>query len=117
VARIERGREEAILPEMSAAAVMQVKLSRIEKMRTAQASSQSVGALRDDNQVHVISHQAIAEHTEAAAAAPFGEQLAVGTAVGIVEKDGLAVVPPLRDVVRYVHRNHARDAWHECFPA
>jgi hypothetical protein len=65
--------------------------------------------------VDVVGHQAIAEHAQAAAAAPLGEQLTVGVAIGIVKKNGLAVVPPLRNVVRDTGRNHARDAWHGGF--
>jgi hypothetical protein len=65
--------------------------------------------------VDVVGQQAIAEHAQAAAAAPLGEQLTVGVAIGIVKKNGLAVVPPLRNVVRDTDRNHARDAWHGGF--
>jgi hypothetical protein len=61
--------------------------------------------------VDVVGHQAIAEHAPAAAAAPLGEQLTVGVAIGIVKKNGLAGVPPLRNVVRDTDRNQARDAW------
>jgi hypothetical protein len=63
----------------------------------------------------MVRHEAIAQEAEATAAAPVSEQAAVRAAVKVVEENGLAVVPPLRDVVRYADRDHARDAWHGCF--
>jgi hypothetical protein len=41
-----------------------------------------------------------------------GEQIHIEAAVAVVDEDFLAVVPPLRDVVRRAHRHHASTAWH-----
>jgi hypothetical protein len=62
--------------------------------------------------MHVIGHQAVAQNAEAMLFAVLGEQAQVEPAVGVVKKNLLTVIPPLRDVVRYGDRDHASDARH-----
>jgi hypothetical protein len=46
----ECGREETVLPKMSAAGVVKVEVARVEEMGAAQAPGQGVGAVGDDHQ-------------------------------------------------------------------
>ena len=83
-----------------------VQRAGVEIVRPAEAASKGLGAFRDRRQMDVIAHQAIAQQPYALARALLVEQTAVGEPIVVVEESGLAVVPPLCEVVRYAHRRH-----------
>jgi hypothetical protein len=58
----------------------------------------------------VVGHQAIAQQRHPEFAGPFGEKGQVNVTVAIAEEDFLAVVSPLRYVVRCADRDHASKA-------
>jgi hypothetical protein len=62
--------------------------------------------------MNMVGHQAIAQDSQAVAPAFTSQQGQVEAAIAVVEEGFLAVVSPLRNVVRRAHRNHASMAWH-----
>ena len=91
---------EAILPEVSAAAVQAVDVLCIAKMGASQRFGQGVGVGWTCDQVNVIGHQAPAENLQAVFVGVFFEQGKIDPAVVIDEEDVLPVIAPLCDVVR-----------------
>jgi hypothetical protein len=60
----------------------------------------------------MVGHQTVAQQRQAELAAALREKGQVDLAVAVAEEDSLAVIPPLRDVVRRTHRDHASKPWH-----
>ncbi|MDP8223222.1 MAG: hypothetical protein P9L99_07685 [Candidatus Lernaella stagnicola] len=81
-------------------------------MRLADRAAQAVGAGRHDVEVHVVGHQAIGPHLDAALFELVGHQIEVG-AVFVTEKGLPAAIATLRDVVRDVRNNNAGDSRHK----
>jgi len=50
---------------------------------------------------------AVAQQPELIASAILAERIEVAASIVVEQEDVLAVVPPLRNVVRYAHRHHA----------
>ena len=55
----------------------------------------------------MVGHQTVAQDSQTVASALVGQQGQVEAAIAVVEEGFLAVVPPLRNVVRCADRNHA----------
>jgi hypothetical protein len=62
--------------------------------------------------MNMVGHQAVAQDSQPVAPALSGQQGQVESAITVVEEGFLAVISPLRNVVRRTHRNHASMAWH-----
>jgi hypothetical protein len=75
-------------------------------------SSERGRVRRDDDQVHVVGHETVAEHPHAGGFAAVSQNIKVCVPVVIREEDILAVVAALRDVMRHVRHNNASDTRH-----
>ena len=62
--------------------------------------------LGDRNQMNVIRHQAVAKQRDAVALRAFAESFEIETPVVVEQEHGLAIVAPLRDVMRHTRRHH-----------
>jgi hypothetical protein len=60
----------------------------------------------------VNGHQAITQDAPPMTLGLLAEQRQVKASLDVAEEDLLAAVPPLRDVLRYAHRDHACGARH-----
>ena len=60
----------------------------------------------------VIRHQAIAQNAKSMTGGLFGEQRQIAASLAVGKENLLAVIPPLRDVVRCADRHHASDTRH-----
>jgi hypothetical protein len=67
---------------------------------------------RHGHKVDVIGHQTVAEETDAMAHGVAAEQMEVEAAILGGPKDGLAIVPTLRDVMGHSRNDKARTAGH-----
>lgn len=102
---------------MTALATPPIEIDCEVVVRTAQCLGERVFVSRQRDQVDTIRHQTIAEKIEIPALRVGPQQHQIQAPVGIGEEDFLAVIPPLRDVLRYAHRNHASGAWHDSYYA
>ena len=60
----------------------------------------------------VIRHQAIVKNARPMTGGLFGKQRKIAASLTVGMEDLLAVIPPLRDVVRCADRHHASNARH-----
>ena len=109
---VQGGREEAILPQVTASFPLVIQVDRVFIMCAAQSAGQRTLVLGDGDQVDVVRHQAPAEHPQAVPLGVMAQEREAGATIPVAEEDLLAVVAPLGDVVRDARRDHARDAWH-----
>ena len=91
---------------MPAAAPALVKGAGVPVVGSPQPAGERIGALGDRHQMNMIGHQTVAEHSNADLLGMLGQQPTVRSAVVIVEEGCLAVVAPLREVMRLAHRHH-----------
>src|ERR1700678_3763939 len=66
----------------------------------------------NDDQMHVIGHQAVAQQGEAVKLRRLPQQVQVRDAISVVRQDYLAGVAALRNVVGDIYDDHARQASH-----
>jgi hypothetical protein len=63
--------------------------------------------------MHVIGHQAVAQHPKPALGGLMLQHLQVGNAVRVGQKDILPVVAALRDMMSQTRNDDARDSGHD----
>jgi hypothetical protein len=96
----------------SATAPAGVEPAAVKVVRPAERARQRVGPLGHRNEMNMVGHQAVAQEAQAVAPAFTSQQGQIEAAIAVVEEGFLAVVSPLRNMVRRAHRNHASMAWH-----
>lgn len=89
-----------------------VEPSRVVIVGAAQTLRQDRRAVRHGDQMHVVAHQAIAEQRNLLLLTVEAQRFDVMDAVQVGFEDSLAVIAPLRNVVRHAHRNHANQSSH-----
>ena len=89
----------AALPEMTAALAPRLDDSRIATMHARQRAAQPVGVGRDQDEMHVVWHQAPGPYLDLRRAAIGGEQVAIKRIIGVAEKCARGAVAALRDMV------------------
>ena len=62
--------------------------------------------------MNVIRHQAVAKQRDAVALRAFAESFEIETPVVVEQEDVLAIVAPLRDVMRHTRRHHPGHTGH-----
>lgn len=67
---------------------------------------------RYNNEMHMIWHQAVGPHFDACLSQLFGEKIAINLLIAIIEKDGLAPVAALGDVMGAIRDDDAGDTRH-----
>jgi len=97
---------------MACAMHPQIEHARILAMNALQQAGQTLLSLRDQNQMDVIGHEAIGLDRNAIVAGEFPEQIEVEQAIFLTIKDFLAIIAPLRDVMRDTRDDDAVGSWH-----
>ncbi len=92
--------------------MVDIPVSRVAAMGMFEGQSQSVGFVRNHNQVNVIRHEAIADEGELVQSSIVSEQVKINKALGVGSEDELPGVPTLCNVVRYINGNHASQTSH-----
>jgi len=99
---VHNERVEAFLPKMTLPTVLLVDLQRIARMRFAQKPRKRVSAARNQNQMHVIRHQAVRQYVYFGCGQLLRKQVKIGFVVGITEEYRLSPIASLRDMMRVV---------------
>ncbi len=73
---------------------------------------QRVGGARNDDQMYMIRHQAIAEQREVIEFAVLVEKFQIGKTIGVTVDDYLPGVAALRNMMRNVGHDHTRQTSH-----
>ena len=109
---IERAGVEPVLPKVPAPTMQTIDVLRIPIVRASQGLGQSRLRCRRGDQVDVIGHQAIAVHSQPVPLPLFLKQTEVRDSVVVHEEHVLAVVAPLRDVVRQARNDDPGNSRH-----
>ena len=91
---------------MPRASVSPVEALRVARVALAEGAGKRIGPLGDRHQMNVIRHQAVAKQRDAVALRAFAESFEIETPVVVEQEDVLAIVAPLRDVMRHTRRHH-----------
>ncbi len=83
-----------------------VEALSVARVTLAQGATKRIGPLGNRHQMDVIRHQTIAEQRDAVAPRTFAQSFEIEAPVVIEQEDILAVVAPLRDVMRHARRHH-----------
>jgi len=78
------------------------------------SSPKSLFSGRDNNQMHMIRHEAIGPNRDGVARAPLSHEVNVGAVVRVIEEGPLSPVSSLRDVVRSTRDDNSGDPCHRC---
>ena len=81
-------------------------------MRVLESFRQGGGRTRHSDQVHVVGHQAVNQQCETAEVGVLPQQLQIDEPVGIMNKNGLAGVAALGNMVGEINDHHSRQASH-----
>jgi hypothetical protein len=109
---VHRGRAEASLPEMPRALVARLDDAGIGAMHARQRAAQAVGVGRDQDQMHVVRHQAPGPDVDVGRATMAGEQVAVERIVLVAEERPGSPVATLGDMVRETGDDDTSKAGH-----
>jgi hypothetical protein len=101
------------LPEMAGAPAPGLDDAGITLVHARQRAAQPVRIGRQQNQMHVIRHQAPRPHRDPGSAAIVGEQVAVKRVIGVFEECAGATVATLGDVVRVTGDNDTGETGHD----
>ena len=93
---------------MPRASVPPVEALRVARVALAEGAGKRIGPLGDRHQMNVIRHQAVAKQRNAVALRAFAESFEIETPVVVEQEDVLAIVAPLRDVMRHTRRHRPR---------
>jgi hypothetical protein len=105
-------RAEAALPEMTAAFASRLDDAGVAAVHPRQRAAQSVGIGWDQNEMHVVRHQAPGPHLDLRLAAMGGEQIAIQRIVAVAEEGACATIAALRDVMRMTGNDDTSEASH-----
>lgn len=102
----------AALEEVSGPASASVDEVCVSPVGFTDSTAKVVSALRLQDQMDVVGHQAVCPDLDARLQSLFGEQIEVDFVVAIVKEDGLAPVAALRDMVRKPRYDDASESRH-----
>src|SRR4051794_30783969 len=105
--------------KMAAAFAPRLNDPGVIAMHSRQRAAQSVSIGRNEDQVHMVRHQASGPHRDIGGAAMLGEQVAIERIVVVAEEGPRATVAALGDVVRVAGNDDTGEASHAavCLPA
>ena len=109
---VHRNGRKAALKKVAAPARPRVDEMGVAALRLSHRPSQTRAVARNDNKVNVIRHQAVCPNLDAKFARLLGRQVAIDFLVAVLEKDRLAPIATLRDVVRNIRNDDARETGH-----
>ena len=112
VAIVHRVTCEAALEQIAAPALTEIDPSRVEAVRLAESRAQAVGALRDEDQMNVVVHQAPGDAARAVGRAGIRHEREIGATVFIGEEDRQSAIAALRDMVRDMRDDDASEPGH-----
>lgn len=90
---------------------LEMQVLGVASLSGTQSPSQGIFVGRTDNQVDMIGHDTVAKDSQAMAMGVFPEQGEVDEAVLVGEEDILAIVPPLRNMMRKASGDESRSSW------
>lgn len=96
---IQRARKESILPQVAATAVEPVDVLGVELVRAFQDVGQGGFAVRHDDEMDVIGHQAVTFYSQIKTFRRFGQEGQENLPVIIDEENILAIITPLGNVM------------------
>src|ERR1700733_8969957 len=85
---------------MPGPAAARVDELRVAPMGRSHGARETALILRHENQVNVVGHEAIRPDLDGSFRRLIGEEIAIDLLIALLEKNGLAPVAPLRDVMR-----------------
>jgi hypothetical protein len=97
---------------VAAAAVHAVDVLRVAEVRSADGLGESLLAPRRGDQVNVVRHETVAVKPQAKPVRLFGQQFEIDVIVVLDEEDILAIIAPLRDVMRAIRYDNACKSGH-----
>jgi len=92
---------------MTSAVQAEIEHSGILAVQALEQAGKGFLFLGNQNQMDVIGHEAVGLDGDAVVAGEFPQQIEVEQAIFLTEKDLLAVVAPLRDVMRDIRDDDA----------
>jgi hypothetical protein len=109
---LHRDGAEATLPEMPGALAPGMNDARVTPVHRRQRPPQPIGVGRDQDQVHMVRHQAPCPHLDLSRAARRAKQITVQRIVVVMEKRPPPTVAALSDMVRHTRNDDARKSGH-----
>jgi hypothetical protein len=109
---VHRDGAEATLPEMPGALAPSVNDARVTPVHRRQRAPQPIGVGRDQDQVHMVRHQAPRPHLDLRSAACRAKQIAVQRIVFVMEKRPRPTVATLGDMMRHAGNDDTRKSGH-----
>jgi len=113
VRRVQGAGIVSALPQVPGGDVAGVEVSGIASMRVLEGERKRFRSPRDDNQMHVVGHQAIADERETLELAVGPEEVKVDQAVGIGLEYELARVTALCDMIGRIGEKNTGKASHD----
>lgn len=101
VIRVDQAGLEASFPQRSAASMATVEGSDVSLTQLTHGQRYLARGFGADEQVHMIAHQHVGVDAQAVSCCTFAQQAQIVAAVFVIQKDGAAIDPALRDVERY----------------
>jgi len=109
---VHGNRAEAPLPKMTAALASRLNDAGVTAVHPRQRTAQPVGIGRDQNEMHMVRHQAPGPHFDRGLAGMGSQQVAVQRIVAVLEERPGAAIATLRDMVRMTGNDDASEAGH-----
>ena len=103
----------SVIVWLSPPALAEVDHSGISAVDLSDGLSQPLNRRGDQNQMHVVRHQAVGPDANAKLTAPMGQQRKILLIVLIAEKRLHATIPALGHMMRPPRRHYSRYPWHE----
>ena len=104
---------ESVLPEMSATAVETVDVLSVKEVRPPDGQGKGILARGGGNEMDVVSHQAIAFDLQAELSGLHRQQTKIDPPIIVHKEYVLAVVPPLRDMMRTARNDDPGASGHD----
>jgi len=99
--------------KMTAALASRLNNAGVATVHPRQRAAQPVGIGRDQNEMHMVRHQAPGPHFHRGLAAMGSEQIAIQRIVAVAEEGACATIAALRDVMRMTGNDGTSEASHE----
>src|SRR5947209_12972179 len=109
---VQRTRIESPLPDMTAGRLSCVPVGRISSVRLLQSPRHRVPCVRYGDEMHMIGHQAVAQHTKSMHFRILSEQRKIGDTVAVAGNNKLPGVATLRNMMRNIDDDNPSEPAH-----
>jgi hypothetical protein len=110
---VQRAREKAVLPEVTATAQSAIERQSVLGVDATQQAGEGILAVRHGHEMDVVGHQAIAQEARAGTRRVVAEKIEVKAAIIRRVEDRLAIIATLGDVVGNARKDCAGTAGHK----